>query len=81
MAHPPAQEGYIIEFVPVGKAVKVSAMDPATLTEVSIVGPTNASRAELQLTVIRKLQYVLNKKAGEKTTKNDPPSGKGGIIV
>lgn len=81
MSQPPGQEGYIIEFVPVGKVVKVSAMDPATLTEVSIVGPTNASRAELQSTVISKLQYVLKKRSGEKPDKNDPPSGKGGIIV
>jgi len=81
MAQPPDQEGYIIEFVPVGKVVKVSAMDPVTLTEVSIIGPTHASRAELQSTVVSKLQYVLKKRAGEKPQKNDPPSGKRGIIV
>ena len=36
------QEGYIIEFHRVGNAVKVTAMDPATLTEVSIVGAPGA---------------------------------------
>jgi hypothetical protein len=56
------QEGYIIEFHRVVNAVKVTAMDPATLTEVSIVGAPGAGETELTRLVIRKLEYVLAKR-------------------
>ena len=49
----------LIEFAQVGNCVKVSAMDPRTLTEVSIVGPITASREQLTRTVVKKLHYVL----------------------
>ena len=52
----------IIEFRRIGASVKVSAMEPTTLTEVSIVGPTTASDEELTRIVLRKLEYVLAKK-------------------
>ncbi len=59
---PLREDDVIIEFRRVGHALKVSAMDPRTLTEVSIVGPLNASEAELTRAVMRKLAYVLEKK-------------------
>ena len=52
----------IIEFHRIGGAVKVSAMDSATLTEVSIVGPANAGEEILKRNVLRKLEFVLAKK-------------------
>lgn len=52
----------IIEFHRIGGSVKVSAMDPATLTEVSIVGPANAGEETLKRNVLRKLEYILAKK-------------------
>ncbi len=52
----------IIEFHRIGGAVKVSAMDPATLTEVSIVGPANAGEEILKRNVLSKLEFVLAKK-------------------
>jgi len=55
------EEGYIIEFHRVGNAVKVTALDPATLVEVSIIGPTNARDTELTRLVVRKLEYMLAK--------------------
>ena len=55
-------QGYIIEFHRVGNAVKVSAMDPATLTEVSIVGAPSVSDPELTRLAIRKLEYMLAKR-------------------
>ncbi len=58
-------EGYIIEFHQVGNAVKVSAMDPATLVEVSMVGAPGVGDAELTRLVIRKLEYVIAKRAAE----------------
>jgi hypothetical protein len=57
----PENQGYIIEFHQVGNAVKVSALDPVTLTEVSIVGAPAMSEAYLTQTVIRKLEFRLAK--------------------
>ena len=37
-------------------------MDPATLTEVSIVGPANAGEETLKRNVLKKLEFVLAKK-------------------
>lgn len=54
--------GYIVEMHKVGNAVKVSAMDPATLTEVSIVGDPRLSQKRLTDAAVQKLEYVLQKK-------------------
>ncbi len=56
------QHDIIIEFRRIGNSVKVSAMDPATLTEVTIVGPANAGEETLKRNVLRKLEFVLAKK-------------------
>ncbi len=56
-------EDIIIEFRRIGASIKVSAMDPETLTEVSIVGPASAGEEELTRNVLKKLEYVLAKKA------------------
>jgi phage head maturation protease len=56
------EQGYIIEFHRIGNAVKVSAMDPATLTEVSIVGSPSVGDSELTRLVVRKLEYMLAKR-------------------
>ncbi|MGB8275963.1 MAG: hypothetical protein WCF16_11935 [Alphaproteobacteria bacterium] len=49
----------ILEFQTLGNAVKVTAVDTATLIEVSIVGPPSAGEEALKRTVLRKLDYVL----------------------
>ena len=56
----------IIEFYQVGAYVKVSAVDTATYTEVSIVGDPTRSEEALKRAAIRKLDYVLerDRKAG-----------------
>lgn len=54
----------IIEFYPYGSVVKVSAMDPATLTEVSIVGDPARGKAYLKQLALKKLRYVLAKEKG-----------------
>ena len=51
----------IIEFVKVGAYVKVSAIDPTTRVEISIVGDPSMSQATLERTAVQKLKYVLNK--------------------
>ena len=49
----------IFEFVRVGHAVKVSAIDAATGTEVSIVGDPAVGETALKRLAERKLDYVL----------------------
>lgn len=51
----------LFEFHRVGNVVKVSAIDPQTNTEVSIVGPPTAGEHALKMAALRKLQYVLNR--------------------
>jgi hypothetical protein len=57
------RRGYLLEFQTIGNAVKVSAIDPETLVEVSIVGPISATEADLSRLAARKLEYVLKKRA------------------
>ncbi len=61
---PLGEDDVIIESHRVGAAVKVTAMEPRTLTEVTIVGPATASESDLTQLVMRKLEYVLAKKRG-----------------
>jgi hypothetical protein len=63
MTKPPDRE-VLLEFQRVGSYMKATAMDAATLTEVSVVGPLNHSQEMLRRTVLAKLDYVLAKKAG-----------------
>lgn len=57
----PDDDHYIVEFIGMGPSLKVTAVDPETLREVSIVGDPRAGREELSQLAIRKLRYVLNK--------------------
>jgi hypothetical protein len=58
----------IFEFVQVGNAMKVTAMDPQTLVEVSVVGPATSDRASLRALALRKLEYVLNRRQSGPST-------------
>lgn len=57
-----ASEEYYIEFIQFGDHLKVIAIDPATGTEVSMVGDTRRSHEVLAREAVKKLQYVLSKK-------------------
>jgi hypothetical protein len=52
----------IFEFFRLGNAVKVSAVDTETLTEVSVVGPVTANEETLRRNALRKLEFVLARK-------------------
>ncbi len=56
----------IIEFHRVGNAVKVTAADPVTLVEVSIVGSPASSEDTLRRAALGKLDYVLAKREAQK---------------
>ena len=51
----------IVEFVNVGKFVKVTAIDASTGKEVSIVGDPTASKKALTDLAVKKLRYVQNR--------------------
>ena len=53
----------IIEFHRLGNAVKVSAVDPVSLTEVSIIAPASLSERQMSANVLRKLDYVMTRGA------------------
>lgn len=55
----------IIEFRRIGTALQVIAVDPATGTEVSMVGDPRLSQKELARLAVRKLQFVLEKQQRE----------------
>lgn len=62
--HPSSQsEGCLIEYIPQGAYTKVTAIDPKSGVEVSIVGDSKATQAELNRIVVQKLRFVLAKKA------------------
>lgn len=48
-----------LEFQQIGRQVKVIAIDAATGVEVSVFGPANVSRQDLQRLAVRKLQRRL----------------------
>jgi hypothetical protein len=54
----------ILEFVRLGALVRVSAIDPASLTEVVLQGPAAAGEAALRRAALRKLAYVLARRGG-----------------
>lgn len=56
----------LFEFHQVGSYMKVSALDPETGIEVSILGPANASEYVLRSNALRKLDAALRKTEGEK---------------
>ena len=62
----------LIELTQVGNAVKVTAVDPVTRTEVSIVGSPSDGEDRLKRTAINKLNYVLRKTAGEGRRESGP---------
>jgi len=55
-------DGVIFEFISVGAYVKVSAIDPATGIEASIVGDPASGETALRRAALRKLQYVIEKR-------------------
>ena len=52
----------LLEIVPMGSIVKVTAFDSQSLTEISIQGPASAGEATLKYNALRRLHYVLKKK-------------------
>lgn len=54
---------YLIEYTTIGNAVKVTAVDPNTGMEASTIAPSYMSRQLMAQAAIRKLEYLMRKKA------------------
>jgi hypothetical protein len=52
----------ILEYVWLGPLIRVSAMEPNSLTEVVVQGPAATGEAALRRAVLRKLVYVLQRR-------------------
>lgn len=55
----------LFEYIRQGTYVKVTAIEPETRTEVSVVVPANLSQEQMNLQALQKLNYVLRKKVEE----------------
>jgi hypothetical protein len=51
--------GVYFEFTRIGASVKIAAIDAATGTEVSVIGPARAAQADLQRLALQKLKARL----------------------
>lgn len=51
----------LLEFIDMGRFIRVNAVDPATGTEVAIAGPRSAGQETLTRTAVAKLHYRLSK--------------------
>jgi hypothetical protein len=60
----PGPSEVYLEFVVYGSTAKVTAIDPATGCEASVVAPASSPRAVLEQAALRKLEYVLAKERG-----------------
>jgi hypothetical protein len=57
-----AEREVIFEFLRIGAALKVTAIDAASGTEVSMVGDPNAGQETLRRLAKQKLDYVISRK-------------------
>jgi hypothetical protein len=55
----------LFEIQQLGNTVKVSAIDPATNTEVSVIGSAHMAPYSLKMNAVRKLKAALRRKHGE----------------
>ncbi len=67
----------LIEFVKIGRYIKVSAIDERTGMEASIVGDPKRSQKALEDAAVRKLRYVMKKYEDNGGTEG---GGRGGLV-
>lgn len=61
-----SDDDILLEFQRIGSYMKVTAVDAATGTEVSVAGPATGSRELLKRTAVNKLHYVMKRNATAK---------------
>jgi len=73
------EDEVLLEFHRVGNAVKVTAVDPHSLVEATIVGDPAVGEQALGRAAIRKLRYVLERRSATGTGRPNPDgAGSGG---
>jgi hypothetical protein len=65
---PGSETGILYEYRRIGASVKVTAIDPKTGREVSIVGPASACERALADAAAKKLRYVQERQAAQAST-------------
>lgn len=55
----------LFEYIRNGAYVKVTALEPQTKTEASVVVPASLSQEQMQIQALNKLRYVLKKQEEE----------------
>jgi len=58
---PPTGQEVFFEMQRIGPYMKVSALDPVTLVEVSVQGPANAREADLKKLAVNKLKLAIER--------------------
>lgn len=64
----------LLEFHQVGDYVRVAAIDPVSNVEVTMVGASGTSEQDLTRLAVRKLEYVMRKRARADTAASASPS-------
>jgi hypothetical protein len=64
MDAPPAPDEILLEIKQIGSLLRVAAIDPSTLTEVTFQAPLAADRTALGALARRKLAFVIGRQAG-----------------
>lgn len=52
---------YIVEYVVIGNSVKVTAFDPISLKDATVIGSIHTPKNQLAKLAVRKLIYILKK--------------------
>lgn len=55
------KQDYIVEFIPQGRFVKVTAVDPVTGIEAVIVGDAAQGQQAMARAAVRKLEFLIEK--------------------
>lgn len=77
----PCLDEVLFEMVVIGNAVKVSAIDPITNTEVSIVGSPAMPAYSLKMNALRKLERALRRPGPAEPAPRKARSGRRGLLV
>ena len=75
---------FYLEFLTMGKQVKVMAIDPETGIEVSIIAPQTASQSEMSNVAVEKLKRRIKQETEQETAKasksSNDSSGRGILV-
>ncbi|MEM8797630.1 MAG: serine hydroxymethyltransferase [Pseudomonadota bacterium] len=80
------KDSIFLEFQQVGNSVKVTAIDPVSLIEVTIIAPVSSTQTEMSRIAVQKLKRRIaeedaaNKPTTDKSSSDTPGSGRGILV-